>query len=69
MILTYNVNPGVRGISAVMKILQHQVDHIDCEPFSQVSLIVKIPDDQLITLIELLDGLALFYSEVKNASA
>ena len=64
MILTYNVNPGVRGISGVMKLIQLQIPEADMEPFSQVSLIVKFPDDRLLKFIDILDGLALFYTEV-----
>ena len=65
MRLNFNVNPGIRGISSIMDTFKKQIPGIEMEPFSQVSLIINFDEGHLLTVIDILNGLALFYTEVK----
>ena len=66
--MKYNVNPGIIGISALIKEIEDTVftGGISVEPWSQVSLIVEVQPEDFLTFIDLLNKHGLFYSLLKE---
>jgi hypothetical protein len=68
--MKYNVNPGIIGISALMKEIDGTsfARGVSVEPWSQVSLIVDIQPEDTLMFIDLLNKHGLLYSTVKENS-
>jgi len=66
--MKYNINPGILGISALIKEIEDTSfsEGISVEPWSQVSLIVEVQPEDTLPLIDLMNKHGLHYSVVKE---